>query len=812
MKMQATRILLSLAPALLVLSATFPVHAQEVMHGRVSSSDSSGLVKGTGDADWSFATVNSLILPGDSIWADEEGALELEFSSGTFVRLADGSKLDIVSVPPSAIFRGVSGSFYVHRIRRGKGDVTFETPVGTLRVAPNTQVRIDILLEGPTTVSVRWGRVTVTTAGNDSVEVTQGNRIYIDPGYLPSTPLPFDVGQEDAFDTWNRERARLLAVGYEEVPVLDTGYEDAPIGVSDLTSYGEWIYVDDDYYWRPTVIHDYVPYRHGYWSYAYDGYVWVGHHPFSYVTSHYGYWDYNSHYGWIWGYNPYYSNAYAATLHYGDYFVWSPLNRHGYPVHYGNEHFTVGGSHFSIYGSSYSLAADLLHGAALVHGLTHDIVNRHHGDRNYVWNIYGSGSRYADRHYRGTTLRVRDYSPQRVMRGPSVGGVNGATARSRVAALDSRAASRVQTASAANRTTRSGQRERTALASQNRRAATRVARVNQNTVTTTIANVRRAERHANATRTLVNRRAGAGSTETLTNASATGSRPTVSRTARGTRSTRIATIPPGIHRSSGASRSTARDDRRTPDTNTTVASRRPERGSSQSRVTSTSQRSSRTVAPQSSARPEAAPSRYPEVRPTPSRTREAAPSQNLSRSTRVSSPSRNATTSRNTSRVSSPSQRTRSVNSAPAAPRSSTRVSSPPSRSSSNRSVSRAPSTNRPSSRVSSAPRSRPSSSISRSSRSSAPSRISAPSRSSSRSAASSRMSTPSRTSSLSGASRSTSRGSASSRMSAPSRSSSPSISSRGSSRSSSFSSGRSSSRGASRGAVGRSAGRSGRR
>ena len=58
-------------------TAVQPADTRPVTHGRISFTDQSALVKGTSDADWSYAGVNSLVMPGDAVWADDESALEV---------------------------------------------------------------------------------------------------------------------------------------------------------------------------------------------------------------------------------------------------------------------------------------------------------------------------------------------------------------------------------------------------------------------------------------------------------------------------------------------------------------------------------------------------------------------------------------------------------------------------------------------------------------------------------------------------------------------------------------------------------------
>lgn len=427
MKSKAMRIgVASLALAILGLLAPAAQAQDPAMHGRVSFADESALVKGPEDDEWSYADVNTLIFAGDTLWADEAGAVEIEFSRGTFVRMADGSRMDVLDVPPSGLFRTWNGSFYVQRLSRSSGDVVFDTPVGAIHIDPDTQVRVDVLEEGATTVSVRWGSARIHTEVGGAVEVRAGERSYIDPGYLPSEPVRFDRSYEDEFDSWNRLRARRVALGSQPTPIHRAAEDYPPIGVYDLNDYGEWVYIDGDPYWRPTVIVNYVPYRRGYWSYVpAHGYVWVGYYPFSYVTTHYGYWRYHHHHGWIWSYDHHYRPAYAYTVHYGDRFVWAPLGIDGYPVYHSTyAGFTIGDVHFSFAFSSFSYDRYVFshHHFHHVHALRyHHIYDAHHRhlfhDPTY-WRIAADPTPYINSprpHW--PTDRVRTFTPQTVVRG-----------------------------------------------------------------------------------------------------------------------------------------------------------------------------------------------------------------------------------------------------------------------------------------------------------------------------------------------------------------------------------------------------------
>ena len=406
---------MSLVLGLCALGMTAAAQDQEA-HGRVSFADENALVRGSQDDDWSFATTNALILPGDTVWADDGGALEIEFPGGSFVRMADGSKLDVLAVSPEVDVTGTNGSFYVHRLQTAYGTAKFGTPAATVFVDPGTQVRFDIFSEGTTTISVRLGAVRALTPSGKEILVEAGQRVFGDPGYELSAPEPFDVAVEDAFDSWNRDRSRAVSTGIDDIPIFEETYRDAPIGAWSLRDNGRWVYVDDTYYWKPLVI-DYVPYRHGYWSYVHGhGHVWVGHHSFSYFTSHYGFWRHHDHHGWIWSYHHEYSPARVASYRYGDLFIWTPINIHGHPIHYyGHDLHHFGGVTIDLHFSSFTSAHHLSRGHRSVHQLQrHHLRDAGHHDV-HAWKLrQHDNERHA---WRGHRMEAREFTPERIVRG-----------------------------------------------------------------------------------------------------------------------------------------------------------------------------------------------------------------------------------------------------------------------------------------------------------------------------------------------------------------------------------------------------------
>lgn len=422
--------------------------AEGVLHARVSFEGGSAMIKGQSDSDWSYATLNTLVLPGDVLWADDQATIEVEFSGGAFLRMADQSRAEVISVPPEAIVRGWTGSFYIQRVSRAQGSFVFRTPAADIVIDRDSHVRVDVVEGGSTAVAVRWGEARIRVQGSRDIVVRRGKRSYVDVGLLPSSPDGFDLAYMDAFDEWSRQRAELLAIG-EDRYKRSRGSYDSHIGYLDLDRHGDWVSVSGRSYWQPSQLTSFVPYRDGYWSYTPSyGHVWVGRYPFSYYTSHYGRWTYNNHYGWLWSYSDGWGPAWVTGVRYGDYYIWTPVDHHGHPVVYGNAYFSVGGLRFSYSTASYCHNDYLYTGYHHIGGVPYNFHNDYYVRPNnvYTWNFYSSGyysrfarnAAYARPLAFNTTSVLRDYSPRRVIRGHDTVSANSPLARSRAVQLENR--------------------------------------------------------------------------------------------------------------------------------------------------------------------------------------------------------------------------------------------------------------------------------------------------------------------------------------------------------------------------------------
>lgn len=418
------------------------------LHGRVSYDAESTLIKGMDDEDWSRATLNTLVLTGDTLWVDKGGSTEIEFPEGVFFRMADASKAKIVQISPELSIYGITGSFYIERVLRSSGTVRFTTPSCKITFDPNTCVRIDIGESGTTRVSTRWGKAYVTTERGGNEVVSSGKQCWVDVGYLPSEVVSFATTEMDSFDRWNQGRSELLSASVKTPPKY-VEVTNRTIGYTDLSGYGDWVLIEERYYWRPTVVVNYVPYRTGYWTYVPAiGSVWVETYPFGYITTHYGRWVYYDSYGWVWGYDPVWSPAWVATVRCGDYFVWSPVDFYCRPVRVSTGvSFAVGGLNFYVGACSYVPATYVYTSPYYIAPVAPTVVNYiiTNPTNVYIWNIERYPSPRIRIPYQNSMPMVRDYNPPRTIRGISNYNNSGMLARARVDELESYFARRTST-------------------------------------------------------------------------------------------------------------------------------------------------------------------------------------------------------------------------------------------------------------------------------------------------------------------------------------------------------------------------------
>jgi len=270
------------------------------------------------------AVPNAPFLPGDRLWTDPSGRVELQFDDGTIVRVDNRSKLDFVARDEGrrdAILRLWSGGLYVH----GRDPrLSIETAAGVVQIERGGVYRVDVD-SGEARLSVYEGEAML-----ESASVRAGERAYVRRGEPVDGPEGFDRASGDDFAQWDQERSERDAwadARPEYVPE-----EIAPYA-GELEGNGTWYYQTDvGYVWRPYVSPGWRPYTNGRWVWTAYGWTWVPFERWGWAPSHYGRWGFSGALGWYWIPSAGWGPAWVSWAVGPSYVGWCPLGFHNQPA------------------------------------------------------------------------------------------------------------------------------------------------------------------------------------------------------------------------------------------------------------------------------------------------------------------------------------------------------------------------------------------------------------------------------------------------------------------------------------------------
>ncbi len=317
---------------LAVVALAFPAAAHaddDAAHGRVRYVDPGVVLQRAGETGSEDAQVNEPVLPGDRVWTDGTGRVELQFDDGTIVRVDTQTKIDLVGPDDrgTLTLRLWSGGLYVHT-EHESDTLVIETPGGYADAIIRGVFRVDAV-DGETRLSVYEGEVSLDS-GRRRERVTAGERSYARRGEVPDPARRFNVAEEDDFSRWDAERSERAAYAGEGRRYLPEAV--APYA-AELDAHGSWYYEGEvGYVWRPYVGASWRPYSDGRWVWTSYGWTWVPAESWGWAPSHYGRWGWTAGSGWYWIPGSAWSPAWVSWAVGPDYVGWCPLGRRDQPV------------------------------------------------------------------------------------------------------------------------------------------------------------------------------------------------------------------------------------------------------------------------------------------------------------------------------------------------------------------------------------------------------------------------------------------------------------------------------------------------
>lgn len=289
--------------------------------------------------------LNLPITPGDTIRTPDDARCEVQFDSGTVVRLDYDSELKIETIMARSLsaFSDISnlvligGQIYLMYKQYDRGEMMQVLTQNTAaKLFHNTVAVITTDDRNGSGISVRYGKIELLYGKEENKlskkTLKKGESIFITPDGQVSFPAANDPGD---FIAWNDK----INASYEE---LHKGITKLPRPVQNLPGavfyfaqkygyyHGEWLW--DDYYgyvWRP-FINDrlypwgWQPYIYGRWSYVNGQLFWVPEEPWGWVPYHLGIWQWDKKLGWVWIPGSLFAPAWVSWDFFFGYATWRP--------------------------------------------------------------------------------------------------------------------------------------------------------------------------------------------------------------------------------------------------------------------------------------------------------------------------------------------------------------------------------------------------------------------------------------------------------------------------------------------------------
>jgi hypothetical protein len=250
-----------------------------VIHGDVST------MRGDG-GQWAPGTVNTPVVPGDSVATGDRSRAEVQLDFANVMRLDQHTEAKVADLEQNKIQIQLASGLVDFSVSNGtQADAEIDTPnMGVHPLSPGLY-RIQVDSPTETLLIVRKGEAEVLT-NQGSTKVEAGQVIQIHGSDNPEYKIDPAPGGDD-FDKWcfDRDRQIKTAQAWQHTDPQVTGS-------SDLDANGQWEQVPDyGWCWTPQVDAGWVPYSAGYWGWEpYWGYTWISYEPWGWAPYHYGRW------------------------------------------------------------------------------------------------------------------------------------------------------------------------------------------------------------------------------------------------------------------------------------------------------------------------------------------------------------------------------------------------------------------------------------------------------------------------------------------------------------------------------------------
>ena len=289
--------------------------------------------------------LNLPIGPGDTVRTSGDRRCEIQFDTGTIVRLDVATEVRIETILARSLSSGdqlsvltlAKGRIYVMYKEYGRQEM-FQvlTPNAAVKMKHNSVAILTAASDGTTEAQVSQGRAQVLFGPSekqlDDRAVRKGERLIVlaDHQFQQAAAI-----SGTAFELWNLEVNAHFDDLHAGLTTLPKPIQKLPGAVFYFAQtygnrYGEWVWDDlYGYVWRPYIDNGaypwgWSPYFYGQWSYSGGQMFWVPQEPWGWIPYHLGIWQWDKKLGWVWLPGSMFAPAWADWDFFFGYASWRP--------------------------------------------------------------------------------------------------------------------------------------------------------------------------------------------------------------------------------------------------------------------------------------------------------------------------------------------------------------------------------------------------------------------------------------------------------------------------------------------------------
>ncbi len=352
-----------------VISPKTDIYFGHISFSEIKHDGKDPVVIREGEESPEVAVVNFPLLPGDMVRTSDTRMCEIQFDTGTIIRLDVNTELKIETILADSL----SARKKITNLLLNKGQLyimykRYSLPEIFQVVTPNAAVKmyhwtvavIDAREDGSTAIQINLGKADVkygTDADNiQETKVMKSESLTVTKDHKP---LLGEVEEDVDFGQWNESMNKNFEKFHEGISALPKPISRFPPAVRYFAQkysslYGEWVWDDlYGYVWRPFYNDRYPwgtwsPYYYGSWREASGQLFWVPEEPWGWVPYHLGLWVWSKKHGWLWIPGSAFAPAWVTWSFYMDYYWWSPWSLYDwyYQGLYGYPYYYSGGSYY----------------------------------------------------------------------------------------------------------------------------------------------------------------------------------------------------------------------------------------------------------------------------------------------------------------------------------------------------------------------------------------------------------------------------------------------------------------------------------